>query len=169
MRAHKRIADETYGLLGRSMDHVASFVTGMSLMPEVFEAGGQGFGRNMVDYYRHMRANDVYAAGDKGTMLHFNGRGWRRIATDTLRPISAGVGFASNDVFAVTGVIKKHSRSSVLFYDGVVWHPLFTGNSIVDIWDGSWSHDLLLDIWGSSSSDLLKRVTRPSESSARIA
>ena len=61
-RAHKMIADETYGLLGRSMDHVTSFVTGMAMMPEIFEAGGKGYGQNMVDYYHHMRSNDVYAA-----------------------------------------------------------------------------------------------------------
>ena len=36
MRAHKAIADMTYGLLGRSPDHVASFVTGMATDPSVF-------------------------------------------------------------------------------------------------------------------------------------
>jgi 4-hydroxyphenylacetate 3-monooxygenase len=61
-RAHKQIADLTYGMLGRSMDHVSSFVTGMAMMPEVFEAGGAGYGDNMVNYYRHMRDNDLYAA-----------------------------------------------------------------------------------------------------------
>ena len=33
MQAHKRISDATYGLLGRSMDHVTSFVTGMATEP----------------------------------------------------------------------------------------------------------------------------------------
>ena len=57
-RAHQRIADLSYGLLGRSPDHVSSFVTGMSLKPEVFGARAA----NLMDYYRHMRANDIYAA-----------------------------------------------------------------------------------------------------------
>jgi 4-hydroxyphenylacetate 3-monooxygenase len=33
MRAHSMIGDMTYGLFGRSPDHVASFVTGMAMSP----------------------------------------------------------------------------------------------------------------------------------------
>ena len=36
-KAHKIIADHTSGMMGRSMDHVASFVTGMSTSPEIFD------------------------------------------------------------------------------------------------------------------------------------
>lgn len=61
-RAHRAISDQTHGLLGRSMDHVTSFVTGMAMKPEVFEEGGQGYGDNLVQYYRYMRDNDIYAA-----------------------------------------------------------------------------------------------------------
>lgn len=61
-QAHKRIADLTFGMLGRSMDHVSSFVTGMAMMPQVFDAGAPGRGQNMVDYYKTMRDNDTYAA-----------------------------------------------------------------------------------------------------------
>ena len=56
--AHRRIADLSYGLLGRSPDHVSSFVTGMSLKPEVFGP----YADNLLAYYRHMRDHDVYAA-----------------------------------------------------------------------------------------------------------
>ena len=55
---HYRIADYSYGLLGRSPDHVASFVTGMSLRPEVFGR----YADNVIDYYRHMREDDIFAA-----------------------------------------------------------------------------------------------------------
>ena len=34
MRAHKVIADATYGLFGRSVDHVASFIAGMMTLLE---------------------------------------------------------------------------------------------------------------------------------------
>jgi 4-hydroxyphenylacetate 3-monooxygenase len=57
LRAHQAIADATYGLLGRSPDHMASFVTGMAIHPEVFGA----FAPNIVAYQRHMRGNDIYA------------------------------------------------------------------------------------------------------------
>ena len=65
MRCHRMISDATYGLFGRSPDHVASFVTGFSLQPEVFDRAGQGiynFRQNLLDYYNHMRNNDVYTA-----------------------------------------------------------------------------------------------------------
>jgi 4-hydroxyphenylacetate 3-monooxygenase len=56
--AHRRIAQMSYGMFGRSPDHVSSFVTGMSLKPSVF----QKFSDNITAYYKHMRDNDIYAA-----------------------------------------------------------------------------------------------------------
>jgi 4-hydroxyphenylacetate 3-monooxygenase len=58
---HRRIAEWSYGLLGRSPDHVASFVSGMRMMPELFEAGRKGFGDNLVRYYEHLRDRDIFA------------------------------------------------------------------------------------------------------------
>jgi 4-hydroxyphenylacetate 3-monooxygenase len=54
---HRRIAKMSYGLLGRSPDHVSSFVTGMSTNPGVFGK----YAGNLLKYYEHMRANDIYA------------------------------------------------------------------------------------------------------------
>jgi 4-hydroxyphenylacetate 3-monooxygenase len=62
MRAHRRIAEMTYGLFGRSPDHVASFVTGMAMNPSVFAAGDPAYAENVTRYYRHMRDEDIYAA-----------------------------------------------------------------------------------------------------------
>ena len=62
MNGHKAIADMTYGLFGRSPDHVASFVTGMAANPSVFGAGARPYEENIVAYYRHMRRNDIYAS-----------------------------------------------------------------------------------------------------------
>ena len=62
MRAHKRIADETCGLFGRSPDHVSSFVTGLALKPDVFDKIGPGYGDNLLAHYDYMRRNDIYAA-----------------------------------------------------------------------------------------------------------
>ena len=58
---HRRIAEWTHGLLGRSPDHVASFVTGLSMKPELFENISDGFGQNIMNYYDHMRKNDIFA------------------------------------------------------------------------------------------------------------
>lgn len=59
--AHRRVAEWSYGLLGRSQDHVPTFVSGMRMMPEMFEEGRTGFGDNLVRYYEHMRNNDIFA------------------------------------------------------------------------------------------------------------
>ena len=62
MAAHKMIADLTCGLFGRSPDHVASFVTGLAMKPDVFDKIGPGYGDNLVKHYDTMRRNDIYAA-----------------------------------------------------------------------------------------------------------
>ena len=53
---HRAIARMSHGLLGRSPDHVSSFVTGMAMNPSVFK----GFEKNLLDYYEYMRREDVY-------------------------------------------------------------------------------------------------------------
>lgn len=55
---HRAISDSTYGMFGRSPDHVSSFVTGMSLKPEEFGK----YADNLLAYYEHMRKTDCYAA-----------------------------------------------------------------------------------------------------------
>jgi hypothetical protein len=62
MRCHKAIADLTYGMFGRSPDHVASYVTAMAMNPQVFDTATRTFAGNVVDYYRHTRDNDNYVA-----------------------------------------------------------------------------------------------------------
>src|ERR1700730_6914252 len=60
MRCHKAIADLTYGMFGRSPDHVASYVTAMAMNPQVFDSDTRTFSANVRDYYRHTRDNDNY-------------------------------------------------------------------------------------------------------------
>lgn len=59
MDGHRKIADLTYGLFGRSPDHVASFVTGMAMKPEELKPP-HGFADNLLSYYKHIRDNDLY-------------------------------------------------------------------------------------------------------------
>jgi 4-hydroxyphenylacetate 3-monooxygenase len=53
---HRAIARMSHGLLGRSPDHVASFVTGMAMNPSVFGK----YEKNLVAYYEKMRREDLY-------------------------------------------------------------------------------------------------------------
>ena len=60
VRAMKAIADATYGLIGRSPDHVAGLVTGLAMNPALLDALTPGFGKNLERYYEHARKNDLY-------------------------------------------------------------------------------------------------------------
>src|SRR5437660_5088347 len=64
---HRRLfsekwAEATFGLMGRTPDHVAGFFCGYAAVPEVFAAGGQKFADNVVAFYEHLRDNHVYAS-----------------------------------------------------------------------------------------------------------
>ncbi len=62
-RCHRAIADFSHGLLGRSPDHVASSVTGMSLRPEVFDTGANAqrkFSANVANFYERYRRDDLF-------------------------------------------------------------------------------------------------------------
>ena len=58
---HRRVAEWSYGLLGRSPDHVPAFIGGMAMVPELFEANRQGFGRNVIDYFNDLKLRDLFA------------------------------------------------------------------------------------------------------------
>jgi len=59
--AHRRVAQWSCGLLGRSMDHVPSFIAGMSMKPELFDANRPGFGQNVINYLDYLRKGDLFA------------------------------------------------------------------------------------------------------------
>lgn len=61
MRAHKGIADATHGFFGRSVDHVSSFVAGLTTDADFLNTDKGQFGENLLGYYDYMRKNDIYA------------------------------------------------------------------------------------------------------------
>lgn len=60
-QTHRLIADATFGMWGRSIDHVSAFVTAMAMRPDIFARKGEQYGRNIVDFYKRMRREDAYA------------------------------------------------------------------------------------------------------------
>ena len=60
MLCHKAIAEASYGLVGRSPDHVGGLLTGLAIKPSVMEDLHAGFGANLTRYYEHVRKNDLY-------------------------------------------------------------------------------------------------------------
>ena len=61
MLTHKKIADLTFGLFGRSPDHVAGLLTGLAMKPEVLDGAGPGYRDNLLRHWDHMRRHDTYA------------------------------------------------------------------------------------------------------------
>jgi 4-hydroxyphenylacetate 3-monooxygenase len=59
-KAHKCLSDASYGLLGRSPDHVASFFAGYAGAPDVFARGGQQFADNLMRFYEKAADEDLY-------------------------------------------------------------------------------------------------------------
>ncbi|MFP5108203.1 4-hydroxyphenylacetate 3-hydroxylase family protein [Neobacillus sp. C211] len=58
--AIKTWSDSTYGFVGRSPDHVASFFAGFASSPEVFERGLSKLKDNAANFYKFARDNDLY-------------------------------------------------------------------------------------------------------------
>jgi hypothetical protein len=84
-------------------------------------------------------ATDVFAVGDNGTILHYDGRDWTPMESGSTHQHLGIWGSSGLEVFAVS----PYMGSPVLHYDGVGWFPVPTGTE----W-GYW------DIWGSSGSDV---------------
>ena len=55
-------AEATFGLMGRTPDHVAGFFCGYAATPRVFAAGGQKFADNVVAFYEQMRDTHLYVS-----------------------------------------------------------------------------------------------------------
>jgi len=60
-RAHRRIADFCFGLMGRTPDAFAGNLTGLSMKPEVLDSAPGGSRSNLMAIYQHIRRNDLFA------------------------------------------------------------------------------------------------------------
>ena len=55
-------AEATFGLMGRTLDHVAGFLCGFAATPGLFMTGGQMFADNVVAFYERARDEHLYLA-----------------------------------------------------------------------------------------------------------
>jgi 4-hydroxyphenylacetate 3-monooxygenase len=53
-------AEETFGLMGRTPDHVAGFLAGYAAKPSVFAEHGQHFAKNVLAYHEYARDHHLY-------------------------------------------------------------------------------------------------------------
>ena len=59
---HRFWAEGTYGLMGRTPDHVASVLTAFAGWRQLFDRAGRRFGDNVVRFYERARDEDLYVA-----------------------------------------------------------------------------------------------------------
>jgi 4-hydroxyphenylacetate 3-monooxygenase len=59
-RAAEAWAETTFGLMGRTPDHVAGFIAGFAAKPALFAAGGAHFADNLQKIYEHVRDEHLY-------------------------------------------------------------------------------------------------------------
>jgi hypothetical protein len=66
-------------------------------------------------------ANDVFAAGESGAILHSTGASWSAMASDTSQWLNALWGSSENDVFAVG------ENGTIVHYNGTIWSTMESG------------------------------------------
>ncbi len=56
----RRWADESFGLMGRTPDHVAGFLAGYAAKPSVFAEAGRQYAENIAAYHEYARDNHLF-------------------------------------------------------------------------------------------------------------
>jgi 4-hydroxyphenylacetate 3-monooxygenase len=59
-RLHRFWAEPSYGLMGRTPDHVACAITALAAARDFFAAGGARYGEHVVRFYEKARTEDLY-------------------------------------------------------------------------------------------------------------
>jgi 4-hydroxyphenylacetate 3-monooxygenase len=60
--AAEKWAEASFGLMGRTPDHVANFIAGYAASPSLFATAGQNFADNLAKIYQRLRDNHLYVA-----------------------------------------------------------------------------------------------------------
>jgi hypothetical protein len=82
-------------------------------------------------------ARDIFAVGDNGTVLHYDGSTWSHMISGTTEWLNAIWGNSPTDVFAVGG------SGVILHYDGSIWSETDLGTK-----------EGYLSVWGTSGMDV---------------
>jgi 4-hydroxyphenylacetate 3-monooxygenase len=61
-RMLQRWTEATFGLMGRTPDHVAGFLAGFAAKPAFFAAAGQHYADNLTAFYKYARENHLYVS-----------------------------------------------------------------------------------------------------------
>ena len=78
-------------------------------------------------------SSNVFAVGDQGTILHYNGKVWSNMTSGTTNDLLGIWGSSSSNVFAVG------DQGTILHYNGKGWSNMTSGttNDLLGIWGSS--------------------------------
>ena len=92
--------------------------------------------------------DDVWAVGELGTILHFDGNEWSTVQTGEAYTLYGAWGGASDDVWTVGGTFLPSTHAALLHWDGDAWSD-FAAAEGVDI-DGR----VFFKAWGTATDDV---------------
>jgi 4-hydroxyphenylacetate 3-monooxygenase len=125
-RAAEKWAELSFGLMGRTPDHVANFLCGFAAKPSVFAAGGQRYAANVVEFYEYMRDNHLFAAYaivppqiDRSRPAHRQDD--PTLYAGVVRETDAGIVLAGGQQLATASVFADYLHLSCI-------HPLQAGD-----------------------------------------
>jgi len=95
-------------------------------------------------------ATDVFAVGNYGTILHYNGSTWSPMSSGTTNTLHGVWGSSATDVFAVG------NYGTILHYNGIIWSSM---NNISDRvnFEGIWGSSGL-DVFAVGSGEFLEQI-----------
>ena len=91
-------------------------------------------------------ANNVFAVGDNGTIIHYDGTKWTTMDSPTKESFKGIWGSSPDNVYAVDDeLVEGDAHNAIYHYNGTSWEVMLRD---VEIY-------LLTDIWGSASDNIL--------------
>jgi hypothetical protein len=115
----------------------ATLTGGLTVYLSIWSSMSSGTTNNLLGVWGSS-ASDVFAVGNSGTILHYDGSTWSSMSSGTTSHLRGVWGSSASDVFAMG------NSGTILHYDGSTWSPMTSGTT-----------NTLRGIWGSSSSDVL--------------
>lgn len=85
-------------------------------------------------------SNNVFAVGENGTIIHYNGNSWSPMNSGTTNHLYGIWGKSINSIFVVG------DKGTILYYNGYGWYPMNSGttNTLRAVW--GWNSSYVLAI-----------------------
>jgi 4-hydroxyphenylacetate 3-monooxygenase len=124
--AAERWAEQTFGLMGRTPDHVSNFFCGFAAKPSVFAAANPQFAQNVVAFHEKAREDSLYIAYaivppqiDRGKPAHQQSD--PTLYAGVVKETDAGIVLSGGQQLASGGVFADYLHVSCI-------HPLKPGD-----------------------------------------